>query len=163
MIYTNTKVVKSTLRGIDKDFDLVVQQGGTYSGKTFGVLVALHIFMSKSLVKKKIRVIGQTVPHLKDGAIDDFETIIDYLGGLDDYSAQDKQYTIGNCTIKFQSIDKLGKAKGGKFDITFINECNEIKFAIVQQLILRTNDTVILDYNPSSEFWFHTKTSLDKS
>lgn len=157
-ILIDTKVVRSTLRGIEIGKTIIAQQGGTYSGKTFGILTALALLMDENKRRWKIRVIGQSVPHLKDGAIDDFETILAGLGISFKENATDKEYRVGKSTIKFLSIDKMGKAKGAKFDITFINECNELQYEIVKQLMLRTNICTILDWNPSAEFWFHDKT-----
>ncbi len=156
-ILIDTKVVRSTLRGIERGYQIIAQQGGTYSGKTFGILTALALLMNADSRRWKIRVIGQSVPHLKDGAIDDFETIVAGLAIGFDVNATDKEYKIKRSTIKFMSIDKMGKAKGAKFDITFINECNELQYEIVKQLMLRTNECTILDWNPSAEFWFHDK------
>jgi len=163
MIYTETKVCKSTLRGLYEGKNFICQQGGTYSGKTFSVLVALTIFLIHEERNYKVRVIGQTREHLKDGALDDFITISDELKCIDKELTQEKKYWINGSTIKFLSVDKLGKAKGAKFDITFINEANYIKWPIAQQLILRTDNCTIIDFNPVSEFWFHSQILPDKS
>lgn len=162
MIYADTKVVRSTLRGIQTGYDIVAQQGGTYSGKTFGVLVALALFMRDSEKTYKIRVIGQTREHLQDGAYEDFVNIMREIGGIKRHQEQAKKFWIGNSTIKFLSVDKIGKAKGPKFDITFINECNYLAYPIARQLMLRTNVCTILDWNPVGEFWYHEKIILDK-
>lgn len=161
MIYTDTKVVRSVLRGLGTSVDLIGQQGGTYSGKTFGTMIGLMVHMDISKQKKRVRVIGQTMPHVRDGVLADFETINDGLGLIKKTTEAGRKFHIGNSTIKFQSIDKLGKAKGPKFDITFINECNYMDFTIAQQLMLRTEETVVLDWNPVSEFWFHNDVIKD--
>jgi len=161
MIHNKTKVVYSTLRGLGKGYDIIAQQGGTYSGKTFGVLVALALFMRRTKQTLKLRVIGQTREHLQDGAYEDFVNIIEEIGGVKKQQEQAKKFWIGNCTIKFLSVDKIGKAKGPKFDITFINECNYLAYPIARQLMLRTNICTILDWNPVGHFWYHNKIILD--
>jgi len=59
--------------------------------------------------------------------------------------------------IEFVSIDEYGKAHGPRRDVLFVNECNNLDYKIVDQLIVRTSKIVWLDWNPSSEFWFYTQ------
>ena len=161
MIQFDTKVVKSTLKGLYDNYDIIAHQGGTYSGKTFGIMVALYIYMKNSTESNKIRVIGQTREHLQDGAYDDFINICSLLGGVIRHQEQAKKIWIGNSTIKFLSVDKLGKAKGVKFNITFINEGNYMHYPIARQLMLRTDKTTIIDWNPTGNFWYHDKVHVD--
>src|SRR6185437_5875087 len=55
------------------------------------------------------------------------------------------------------SVDTYGKAHGPRRDVLFVNECNNMAYAIVDQLITRTRKIVWLDWNPSTEFWFYTE------
>ena len=57
--------------------------------------------------------------------------------------------------MEFVALDE-GKARGSRRDVLFINECNLIDHATYDQLEVRTREVVILDYNPTSEFWVHT-------
>jgi phage terminase large subunit len=59
--------------------------------------------------------------------------------------------------INFISIDKLGKAHGGRRDILFLNDANHQKFNIAEQLMIRTREKVFIDYNPTNEFWAHSE------
>lgn len=125
------------------------------SGKTFGILVALIHFAASSEKSLIISVAGQTVPHLKQGAMRDLQAILDseqipYLE-----NKTDRIFSIGNSIIEFIAIDKLGKAKGAKRDILFVNEANEIDYSIFKQLSLRTGKTIIIDFNPTHHFWLH--------
>jgi phage terminase large subunit len=164
MIYTDTKVVRSTLRGLNEEYDFIAQQGATYSGKSYGIILALVIFMMKNKDKRlTVRVVGQTTPHLKDGVLEDFLGIAYGFKVINRSVANENKYWIGKSTIKFMTVDKVGKAKGNKFDITFINEANYIPYNIVRQLILRTNLCTIIDFNPVAKFWFHEKIVKDKT
>jgi len=154
MIKTSS-VIEDTLYCLLHDYKLMAHQGGTYAGKTFGILVALIYFLAKKKdANLKVRIIGQSSTELEDGAYKDWLTICDLLPIPVLLSKQAKTYRIGNNFIKFRSVDTLGKAKSGKWDITFINECNEIPWEIAEQLILKSN-VKILDWNPTGRFWFH--------
>lgn len=59
--------------------------------------------------------------------------------------------------IEFLSVDTYGKAHGPRRDVLFVNECNNLSYNIVDQLIVRTRDIIWLDWNPVSEFWFYNE------
>ena len=105
-------------------------------------------------------VVSETIPHLKRGAIRDFETIMRKAGYWDDarWNKTDLIYTFGNGgVIEFFSVDSPGKVHGPARDHLFINECQNIPYDVARQLFVRTSDRIILDYNPVQEFWVHTK------
>ena len=134
-----------------------VLQGGTSAGKTFSTMMIL-IDKAQSNDALTIDVISQTAPHLVDGAIKDFKTIMmeqNYWSD-DRWNVVAREYTFETkSTIKFKSVDKLGKAKGPRRDILFLNEANEMDWNIVDQLMARTRGDIWMDYNPSAEFWYH--------
>lgn len=138
---------------------LLIHQGGSYSGKTFGIECALYCLAYTELntTPLLISVVGCTVPHLKRGALRDFETITTALGGVKSHNKTDSIYKIGNCTIEFFSADDDNKVRGGKRDILFINECNLLNYERYRQLAMRTRMTTILDFNPVEDFWLHEK------
>ncbi len=74
----------------------------------------------------------------------------------DSHSKTANEYTINGNTIEFISLDMPQKIRGRKRDLLFINEANELIFEDWQQLIFRTTEQAILDYNPSEEFhWIY--------
>lgn len=156
-IYYNTKVTRSTLSWLNSREPLIVQQGGTSSGKTFGVLLSLLLYLEAVKDSLVVSVVGMSVPHLKTGALRDWNTICQMLGRDYEENKTDKQFKVNNSVLEFISLDNPKKAHGGKRDICFVNECNYISFETYTQLDLRTDRTMILDYNPSSEFWLHEK------
>lgn len=159
MIYTETRVINRTYKNLIDGVPYIIHQGGTNSGKTFGVLYAIlsYALYYKKDKKLKIDVVAETVPALKKGALSDFQTILE-LSKLDlKFNATDRVYTLSSGTkIQFFAVDKIGKAKHAKRDILFVNECNHVKYPIFKQLAMRTNFSVIMDYNPSGQFWFHS-------
>lgn len=138
--------------------------GGTRSGKTFSILQMLIMraaWAEKNNKPKTITsVVSETIPHLKRGAIRDFETIMRKADYWDDarWNKTDLIYTFGNGgIIEFFSADSPGKVHGPARDHLFINECQNIPYDVARQLFVRTSDRIILDYNPVQEFWIHSK------
>lgn len=133
----------------------IISEGGTRSGKTFSNLQLLYQIAKYSKTPKVIHTVSHSTPHLKDGAIADFENILlSAHEPIDRIRTQNPHlYKIGVSQIKFIGFDKLGKALGAARDILFINEANKMDWKIVHQLIQRTSECVIVDFNPSHEFW----------
>jgi phage terminase large subunit len=60
--------------------------------------------------------------------------------------------------IEFFSVDNALKVRGPGRDIVFVNECNLIEYDTLRQLLLRTKQCAIIDYNPADEFhWIYDK------
>ena len=138
---------------------IVVNQGGTSSGKTYSILQLLIV---KCLQESNVivTVVGQDVPNLKSGAIRDFETIIDttpfFSQFLESVNRTDKSYKFVNGSIiEFKSYENEQDAKSGKRTYLFVNEANGIPFSIYDQLQIRTERQVFIDYNPTFAFWVH--------
>lgn len=136
-----------------------VVQGGTSSGKTYGIVPVI----SDKLMRKpnlKATVVAETLPAVKEGALDIFKTfMMDTFRWVDEHwNASTLTYTFANGSrIQFKSFDSVGKAKAsGKRDILFLNECNHINFEIADALMVRSND-IWMDFNPDEEFWAHTE------
>lgn len=136
-----------------------VVQGGTSAGKTYAIIPVLIDRALKS-PRLKITVVAETLPAVKEGALDIFINIMNDTNRWVDsnWNASSLTYTFGNKTrIQFKSFDTVGKAKGsGKRDILFINEANCISFEIADALMIRSKETYI-DFNPDNEFWVHTE------
>lgn len=133
--------------------------GGTSSSKTISILVWL-IDYSQSTRNKKVDIVSESFPHLDMGAISDFKAIMQAQGYWQDARWHDTKhvYTFeGGTRMHFFSVDTLGKAHGPRRDVLFVNECNNLAYNIVDQLITRTREIVWMDWNPSVEFWFYTE------
>lgn len=135
--------------------------GGTSASKTISILVWLIDYCQTPKNKGKLcTVVSESYPHLEKGAMLDFENIMKDRGyWKDDLWNKTKHiYTFetGN-KLEFFSVDTYGKAHGPRRDVLFVNECNNLSFNIVDQLITRTREIIWLDWNPTSEFWFYTE------
>ena len=68
------------------------------------------------------------------------------------------EYFLNDNRIEFISLDQPTKIRGRKRDLLFINEANELTFEDWQQLIFRTTERIVIDYNPSEEYhWIYDK------
>lgn len=134
--------------------------GGTSASKTISILIWLIDYcQSPKNRNKKVDVMSESYPHLEDGAIKDFKAIMMDRGYWEDANWNDTKHTyrFGTNTLKFISIDKLGKAHGPRRDVLFINEANNIAYNIYDQLEVRTKEVIWLDWNPTTEFWYYTE------
>lgn len=134
-----------------------VVQGGTSSGKTYAIIPIIIDRCTKS--KLKATVVAETLPAVKEGAMDIFVNIMQETGRWIDanWNASSLTYTFSltKSRIQFKSFDSVGKAKSsGKRDILFLNEANHISYAIADALMIRSIETFI-DFNPDNEFWAH--------
>ncbi len=137
---------------------IVVNQGGTSSGKTWSVLQAL---ITKAVTEKlHISVCSVSLPHLKKGALLDFTNMLNTYDLYDEkfYNKTDNIFRISKSRIEFFSLDDPGKARGPRRDILFVNECNLLSYETFNQLMLRTRKQVFIDYNPVDEnHWIYEK------
>lgn len=153
------KPVKALGRILNLTKRIRVIFGGTWAGKTYCILAVL--ISLAALKKRRIRVIGETIIALKQGAIDQFKDIMQstnrWVEGR--WNATDRAYHFANGSIiKFESYDTVGKAKAaGKWDISFFNEANHQFFQIVDACLIRTVEAVYIDYNPDNDFWVDTE------
>lgn len=133
-----------------------VIQGGMRAGKTMAIMMVLTGY-AESYKNSKITVVGQSYGHLKDGPIDDFKKIMQGTNRWNDerFNKTELNYEFSNgSVIQFRSIDKM-KAHGLSRDVLFVNEANAFTYETFDQLASRTEDFVIVDYNPTSKFWAH--------
>lgn len=135
--------------------------GGTSASKTISILIWLIDYCQRTHDRLKLATVtSESFPHLKKGAMLDFEMIMKDRGYWRDdrWHATDHIYTFetGN-KLEFSSFDTYGKAHGARRDVLFCNEANNMPYNIVDQLITRTREIVWLDWNPSQEFWFYTE------
>lgn len=140
---------------------IVVNQGGTSSGKTFAIIQVLFCLAAEH-PKQVITVAGQDIPNLKAGALRDALAIYHSSAELKqlvkDYNKTDRIFEFCNGSIiEFKSYDNGQDAKSGKRHYLFINEANGIDWHIYNELALRTSKRIFIDYNPNSAFWVHER------
>ena len=146
---------------LDAKEDIVVNQGGTSSGKTYSILQVLFTF-AVSQPNLVITVAGQDIPNLKAGALRDAITIWSSSEELKqlvkEYNKSDRIFTFqSGSIIEFKSYDDAQDAKNGKRDYLFINEANGVRYDVFNELYMRTKVKTYIDYNPNEAFWVHEK------
>ena len=142
------------------DKRIVIEQGGTRSGKTYNILMWLIFGYALKNKKKVITICRKTYPALRTSAMRDFIQILqDYkLYDERNHNKSSAEYILNGNLIEFISLDQPQKVRGRKRDTLFINEANELHWEDWQQLVFRTEGRIIIDYNPSDEFhWIYEK------
>ena len=134
----------------------ISNKGGTRSTKTYSTLQFLHLLIPKVDKAGDITsVVSETIPHLKKGALRDFENIIGHpLKGDPHWNATDMVWTYDNgAKLEFFSCDNASKVHGSQRKRLFVNEANHIAYEIFRQMAVRTSSIIFLDYNPASVCW----------
>jgi phage terminase large subunit len=135
---------------------ITIEQGGTRSGKTYNILMWLIFGYALKNQGKTITICRKTYPSLRASSMRDFFDILRQYDMYDeaDHNKSNSEYRLEGNLFEFISLDQPQKVRGRKRDVLYINEANELYFEDWQQLIFRTTEKAILDYNPSDEFHF---------
>lgn len=134
-------------------------QGGTSAGKTIGSLQVLIDLAQTDEEPKLTSIISESLPHLKRGAMRDFLNIMETQRYFEEkrWNRSDFIYTFeGGSKIEFFGAESGDKVRGPRRDRLYVNEANHISFEVFEQLEVRTNDFILLDWNPTNEFWYYT-------
>ena len=132
-----------------------LNEGGTSSSKTYSIIQLLIdiAFATKEFLT--ISIISESLPHLKRGCIRDFLKIMGDSFNQSSWNKTESTYTFKNAIIEFFSADDSKRLRGGRRDILYINECNNVSYDSYRELDIRTRLFTFLDWNPVSEFWVH--------
>lgn len=138
---------------------IVVNQGGSSSGKTYGILQTLFLRLLKR-DNSICTVVGSTIPNLKKGALRDMKKILIETPGwrhyVSDFNKTDRMYQLSNGSVmEFVSYEDGMQARSGKRDYAFFNEANSIPKEVYDQVAMRTGEQIYIDYNPTAAFWVH--------
>tara|TARA_R110000744_G_scaffold130687_1_gene238399 strand:+ start:4953 stop:6107 length:1155 start_codon:yes stop_codon:yes gene_type:complete len=136
-----------------------VIQGGTSAGKTFGIIPILIDYAIKHPMTE-ISIVSESYPHLRRGAMKDFLKIMVMTNRFvpDRWNKTGSRYRFHNKSyIEFFSVDQEQKVRGARRNVLYVNEANNIDFETYNQLAIRTDGDIYLDYNPTAEFWAHTE------
>src|SRR5210317_1179230 len=141
---------------VNNEHKIIAHQGGTRSGKTYNILLWIIFDYCARHEGKTITICRKTFPSLRATVMRDF---LDILKSYNIYSEADhnksnSEYNLKNNLVEFISLDVPQKVRGRKRQLLYINEANEIIKEDWNQLIFRTEEQVILDYNPSDEYHF---------
>jgi phage terminase large subunit len=140
--------------------DIVINQGGTSSGKTVAILQVLFL-RAATEAQTITTVVASDIPDLKSGALRDAKFYVvapsDYIQGqIEKYNEHERVYYFKNGSIiEFKSFETEFDARSGKRHYLYINEGQNVKFEVYEQLAMRTFKQVFIDYNPTRRFWAH--------
>lgn len=157
MAYVITTALKKVTRLRRR---LKVVQGGTSASKTISILQYLIDKMQQrdGIV---ITITSESMPHLKRGAMRDFQNIMRGHRFWRDgqWNATDKIYTDEHTgsIIEFVSGESVEPFIGPRRHILYINEANNVAYGVFEQGDMRTEEEVIIDFNPVTDFWYHEK------
>ena len=138
----------------------ISNKGGTRSTKTYSTLQFLYMLIhEKDKAGDITSVVSESFPHLRKGAIRDFENIIGHpLKGDPHWMESDHTWTFDNgAKLEFFSVDNAAKVHGSQRKRLFVNEANHIEYEIFRQLAVRTSSIIFIDYNPASVCWIQQK------
>jgi phage terminase large subunit len=147
----HTPVFSSNHKAYEDKFRFIINQGGTRSSKTYSILQLL-IFLCLTTAKMKCSIVRKSFPSLRGSVLKDFIEIMNSFNMYDEdkHNKTEHIYNFNNGSlIEFFSIDDSKKVRGRKRDVCYINEANELDLEEFQQLSLRTNTTLFIDFNPS--------------
>jgi len=139
---------------------ITIEQGGTRSGKTYNILIWIIVGYCLRQSGKTITLCRKTYPALRASAMRDFFEILDKLGLYDSnrHNKSNGEYWLNGNLIEFIGADQPQKIRGRKRSLLFANEANELHEEDWKQLVMRTEDKIIIDYNPSMEYhWIYDK------
>ena len=145
---------------VESDTKIVVEQGGTRSGKTYNIILWIIFQYCTHNTDKVVTVCRKSFPSLRATTLRDFMSILQEHNLYSEkfHNKSNSEYYLFGNLIEFISLDMPQKIRGRKRDLLFINEGNELYFEDWQQLVFRTQEKIILDFNPSDEYhWIYDK------
>ena len=137
---------------------IVVNQGGSRSGKTYSILQLLILVKAFEEKNQVFSIVRKSMPALRATAMRDF---FDILRAHDLYDQQnhnktENTYVLNENLFEFMSLDQPQKKRGAKRTFLFLNEANELSLEDWIQLSMRTEKQIFIDYNPSmDEHWIY--------
>lgn len=136
---------------------IVALQGGTRSGKTVNTLLWFVTRLLKEQ-NKVFTIVRDSLPSLKGSVLRDFIDLLNRLGlySEDSHNKTENTYMLGTNLIEFVSCDQPHKIRGRKRNYLFCNEATELSYDSWVQLVFRTEERIVLDYNPSEvDHWIY--------
>lgn len=155
MLFSETTATKKVVR-LDKRIRLLA--GGTSASKTISVLLYLIAKAQTDKTPTLTSVVSESFPHLRKGAMRDFLNILQAHNYFDDNRWSKSEYTYTFETgskLEFFSADMPSKVRGPRRDRLFVNEANNVARESWEQLLLRTREFAIADWNPVADFYMY--------
>lgn len=140
-----------------KLYRYVINSGGSRSGKTYSIIQIFIIFL---MFRKNFQI--SAYRNLRVDCIDtvgkDVSNILESVPGLREKFTHNKKDATWTCkktgsVLILAGTEKIHKALGSGNDIVFLNEISEFSKAVFDQLDQRCRELIVIDYNPSKDFW----------
>lgn len=139
--------------------EVIINQGGTSSGKTYSIL---QVLLLRCAIEPRTvcTIVAGDIPDLKSGALRDAKNIVhtsEYLmSQITNFNNTDRLYIFKNGSVmEFKSFENQYDARSGKRDYCFLNEAQNVKQEVYEELHARTRKQLFIDYNPTQRFWAH--------
>ena len=156
LVMDHTIVLNKIQKAYNDKYRIILLQGGARSSKTYSTLQML-IIIALTEPKTTISIVRKTFPSLRATAMRDFMDMLMSYGlynpKLHNKTNNEIKFPNGSL-IEFFSLDDSVKVRGRKRHILYANEGNELEFEEYQQLAMRTERTIIIDFNPSDSTHF---------
>lgn len=151
MIQVAKRPWNGIVTGLAEGKTILSLQGSSRSAKTVTILIFLvtYILQHKNT---RLSIVRKTLPALKGSVLIDFKDILCRMNLWNEKQLNKTEliYKFKNGSwVEFFSTDDEQKIRGRKRNILFANEANELSYLEWQQLIMRTTQFAIIDYNPS--------------
>lgn len=154
----STTIFKKNWDALNSGTRFIVNQGGSRSSKTYSLCQLIIVYCLQN-PNKVVSIVRKTFPALRATVMRDFFEIMKDLEiyQKSNHNMSENIYKFPNGSIvEFFSVDDEQKIRGRKRDLGWCNEANELFFDDFQQLNMRTESTMIFDYNPSeSASWLY--------
>lgn len=136
---------------------IVVNQGGSRSGKTYSILQVLIAKAAQSK-GKTYTIARKTLKSLRSTAMRDFFEILQQAELYNEahHNKSENIYFFNGNRFEFMGMDDAQKKRGAKRHILFCCEANELTKEDFLQLEIRTTGQIYIDFNPSDEYhWLY--------
>lgn len=138
--------------------------GGMRASKTISILLYLIARAQSDSEATLTSIVSESMPHLRRGAMRDFETILQghNYWKPERWNASTFTYTFETGSkLEFFSADQPSKIRGPSRDRLFVNEANNIAQESWEQLLFRTREFAFADWNPVGDFYMYEDYGLE--
>ena len=151
---TQLEVTKNFKHLIDnKDTRIVILEGSSRSGKTYAALQYI-LYYCLSNKNKIVTIARDNLVVAKRTVLLDFIEILESTSIEYGFNKSESTFFINNNIVRFVGLDSKDKVHGMKQHLMYVNEGLNISKEIYFQLLQRTEEQLIVDYNPSRDEHF---------
>lgn len=136
---------------------IFVFEGGSGSAKTWDIIQWLIVYCDNYFNWNKDILIGrETYADVRDTVLKDFIKVLKMRGIYNiknHIQSHPQKYVLYGNVISFDGLNGIG-SHGERHDVVWVNEAMETNQEDVQQLNMRCNEVLIMDYNPTyTDHW----------